>query len=161
MTKKQPLSYRFGIFRLDVLPAKLYRSGKEVYLTRRCFEILMLLVESHGRVVSKGEMLGRIWPDSDVSESNISYHIHALRQILGDSAKNSTMIVTIPGVGYKFIDRVEVVEDGPMGVDRREVTVVDPNPQLQARKVRKYRHWSIAAVIMMVFAIILLLIFNA
>jgi len=87
--------------------------------------------------------------------------MHVLRQILGDSAKNSTMIVTIPGVGYKFIDRVEVVEDGPMGVDRREVTVVDPNPQLQARKVRKYRHWSIAAVIMMVFAIILLLIFNA
>ncbi|MFZ4794787.1 MAG: winged helix-turn-helix domain-containing protein [Blastocatellia bacterium] len=99
MTKKQPLSYRFGIFRLDVLPAKLYRSGKEVYLTRRCFEILMLLVESHGRVVSKGEMLGRIWPDSDVSESNISYHMHALRQILGDSAKNSTMIAPFQALG--------------------------------------------------------------
>ena len=165
MTKKVLPCYRFGsqgIFRLDVATAKLYKNGKDIHLTRRCFEILMLLVESQGRVVSKGEMLGRVWADSDVGESNISYHIHALRRILGDSPKHSTMILTIPGVGYKFIDRVEVVEDGPMGVDCREGTGVDPNtPAPQARKVRKYRYWSIATVIMMVFAIILLLIFTA
>ena len=165
MTKKVLSYYRFGsqgIFRLDVATAKLYKNGKDIHLTRRCFEILMLLVESHGRVVSKGEMLGRVWADSDVGESNISYHIHALRRILGDSPKHSTMILTIPGVGYKFIDRVEVVEDGPMGVDcREEGTGVDPNTPAQARKVRKYRYWSIGAVIMMVFAIILLLIFTA
>jgi DNA-binding winged helix-turn-helix (wHTH) protein len=164
LTKKVLPCYRFGsqgIFRLDVATAKLYKNGKDIHLTRRCFEILMLLVESQGRVVSKGEMLGRVWADSDVGESNISYHIHALRRILGDSPKHSTMILTIPGVGYKFIDRVEVVEDSPMGVDCREGTGVDPNTQPQARKVRKYRYWSIAAVIMMVFAIILLLIFTA
>ena len=166
MTKRVLSCYRFGsqgIFSLDVATAKLYKNGKDIHLTRRCFEILMLLVESQGRVVSKGEMLGRVWADSDVGESNISYHIHALRRILGDSPKHSTMILTIPGVGYKFIDRVEVVEDGPMGVDRREEgTGVDPNtPAPQARKVRKYRYWSIGAVIMMVFAIILLLIFTS
>ncbi len=165
MTKRVLSCYKFGsqgIFSLDVATAKLYKNGKDIHLTRRCFEILMLLVESQGRVVSKGEMLGRVWADSDVGESNISYHIHALRRILGDSPKHSTMILTIPGVGYKFIDRVEVVEDGPMGVDRREEgTGVDLNTQPQARKVRKYRYWSIGAVIMMVFAIILLLIFTS
>lgn len=164
MTKRVLSCYRFGslgIFRLDVATAKLYKNGKDIQLTRRCFEILMLLLESHGRVVSKEEMLARVWADSDVGESNISYHIHALRRILGDSPKNSTMIVTIPGVGYKFIDQVEVVEDGPIGVDRREATVVDPNPRLQSIMAGKYRYWSIAAVIMMGIAIILLLIFTA
>lgn len=164
MIKKVLSCYRFGslgVFRLDVTTAKLYKNGKDIHLTRRCFEILMLLLESHGRVVSKEEMLVRVWADSDVGESNISYHIHALRRILGDSPKNSTMIVTIPGVGYKFIDQVEVVEDGPIGVDRREATVVDLNPRLQAIMAGKYRYWSIAAVIMMGIAIILLLIFTA
>jgi DNA-binding winged helix-turn-helix (wHTH) protein len=165
VTKKVLSCYRFGslgVFRLDVTTAKLYKNGKDIHLTRRCFEILMLLLESHGRVVSKEAMLARVWADSDVGESNISYHIHALRRILGDSPKNSTMIVTIPGVGYKFIDQVEVVEDGPIGVARHEEgTGLDPNPQPQARKVRKYRYWSIAAVIMMGIAIILLLIFSS
>ena len=165
MTKRVLSYYRFGsqgIFRLDVATAKLYKNGKDIHLTRRCFEILMLLVESHGRVVSKGEMLGRVWADSDVGESNISYHIHALRRILGDSPKHSTMILTIPGVGYKFIDRVEVVEDRPMGVDRREEgTGVDPNTPATGQKGQKIPYWSIATVIMMVFAIILLLIFTA
>lgn len=149
LIKRHTLSYRFGIFILDVQTAKLYKSGEEVSLTKRCFEILKLLLESHGRVVSKQEILDQIWSDSDVSEANISYHIHVLRRILGESPKNPTIIVTIPGVGYKFMDQVEVVEDG---VDRSEITIVDSNPQLP---VRNYWYWLIIAVIAMLATIIL------
>lgn len=76
--------FAFGPFLL--LPAKqlLMESGEPVQLGSRALEILTALVERAGDLVSKEELIERVWPDTVVEESNLKVHIAALRRVLGD-----------------------------------------------------------------------------
>ena len=99
--------WRFGSFELDRKHRRLSRDGVALTLTAKAFDVLMLLVERRGQLVTKEEMLRTLWPDSFVEEGNLSVYISVLRKRLGDSPEDHRFIVTVPGRGYQFVGGVE------------------------------------------------------
>lgn len=106
--------FAFGPFLL--LPAKqlLMQSGKPVQLGSRAFEILTALVERPGDLVSKEELIKRVWPDTVVEESNLKVHIASLRRVLEDRLDGSRYVVNVSGRGYRFVVAVSRSEPPPM-----------------------------------------------
>ena len=74
----------------------LEREGQPVALTPKAFDLLAALVEQPGRLVSKDELLRKVWPDTFVEESNLAYNVFALRKALGDTAEEGRFIETVP-----------------------------------------------------------------
>jgi DNA-binding winged helix-turn-helix (wHTH) protein/tetratricopeptide (TPR) repeat protein len=101
-------SYRFGPFLLDPDRRQLERSGARVALTSKVFDLLALLVQNAGRVLTKDELISSLWPDTIVEESNLTQNIAVLRKALGPPAGDSSSpyIETIARVGYLFTGEV-------------------------------------------------------
>lgn len=93
---------QFGPFVIDLRERVLRRDGQLVPLTPKAFDVLAALVEEPGRLVSKDDLLRKVWPDTFVEESNLAYHIFALRKALGDTAATPRYIETVPKRGYRF-----------------------------------------------------------
>ena len=94
--------YKFDIFRVDVAERRLLRDGKIIQLAPKAFDALVVLVESGGRVLERGEMIKRIWPDSDAGEANLAVMISSLRKLLGERPDGGLYIETVPKQGYRF-----------------------------------------------------------
>jgi len=101
--------YEFGPFRLDPQKRLLLRGSEPVPLTPKAIETLIVLVESRDRVVSKDHLMKTLRPDSFVEESNLSQNIFVLRKALGDSTQEKRYILTVPGQGYQFTERVREI----------------------------------------------------
>jgi len=101
--------YRFGEFTLDADQRVLLRDGKPLLLAPKIVETLLTLVQNSGRIVEKKDLMTRLWPDTFVEESNLTYTIVQLRKTLGDDARIPRYIETIPKRGYRFIVGVEEV----------------------------------------------------
>ncbi|MBC7929897.1 MAG: winged helix-turn-helix domain-containing protein [Rubrivivax sp.] len=101
--------YEFGPFRLDVSERFLLRDSEAVALTPKVFDTLLTLVERNGHVVSKDELMQRLWPDSFVEESSLSQNIFLLRRALGEATSSHQYIETIPKRGYRFVADVREV----------------------------------------------------
>ena len=95
--------YQAGDFTLDTPTRQLFNQEKAVSISSKAFDILECLVENHGRIVKKSELLETVWSDSFVEEANLPVHISALRRILGERRGESRFIKTVPGRGYSFI----------------------------------------------------------
>jgi DNA-binding winged helix-turn-helix (wHTH) protein/TolB-like protein len=110
--------YKFGEFELDPAQRLLLREGRIVQLTPKAVDLLLALVASGGRVVSKEDLLQRVWPDSFVEEANLSHNIYKLREALGDNADGEQYIETLPRRGYRFVTTVqEVGDDGDVIIE--------------------------------------------
>lgn len=96
------VSYSFEDYRVDVEHRMLYRQEKEVSLTPKQVETLIALIERRGEIISKEALMGRLWPDSAVEESNLIQNIYVLRKILGFSSDGRPMIETLRRRGYRF-----------------------------------------------------------
>jgi DNA-binding winged helix-turn-helix (wHTH) protein len=103
--------YDFGPFRVDPSQRVLLRSGTPVRLPPKTFEVLLALVESGGRVLTKEDLLSRVWPDSVVEEANLSHHVFALRKALSDDGQDARYIETVPKRGYRLAMQVQEVPD--------------------------------------------------
>lgn len=101
--------YQFGSFQLDVAERRLLREGELVPLRSKVFDTLCILVENHGHLVRKDELMQRIWPDSTVEENNLDHNISKLRRALGES-NGDRFIETVPRQGYRFIADVQQAE---------------------------------------------------
>ncbi len=99
---------QFGDFTLDVTERLLLRDGRPVPLTPKAFDVLAALAARPGRLVTKDELLKEVWPDSFVEESNLAYHVFALRRALGESAEGQKYVETVPKRGYRFVAQVSV-----------------------------------------------------
>ena len=98
----------FGPFRL--LPAQflLLENERLVPLGSRALEILIVLLERPYELVSKQELMARVWPNVFVEPANLTVHISALRRTLRDGRDGNRFIINIPGRGYSFVAPVEV-----------------------------------------------------
>jgi DNA-binding winged helix-turn-helix (wHTH) protein/lipopolysaccharide biosynthesis regulator YciM len=103
-----PSTYTFGCFRLDPARRRLFSEGECIALPERAFQLLFLLIQAAGDVVSKETLASKVWPDSTVSDANLSQHIYLLRQTLGERAKDRSYIMTVPGKGFRFAAPVGV-----------------------------------------------------
>lgn len=93
----------FGDFVLLPLPRLLYRRGEPIRLGSRKFDILRLLVERAGQVVSHRELISAAWRGLVVDYGNLRVQITGLRQALGDGEAGARYIANIPGQGYCFV----------------------------------------------------------
>lgn len=105
--------YEFESFHVDVRRRLLFHEGRPVRVTPKAFEILLGLVQSGGRVISKDELMTTIWPDCFVEEGNLAQNIFLLRRILGEQKNEHKFIITVPGVGYRFAPYVRRSSVGP------------------------------------------------
>src|SRR5215813_4448853 len=102
--------YEFGAFRIDMERYLLLRDEETIPLSPKVFETLLFLVQNRGRVAKKEEILRSVWPETFVEESNLAQNIFLLRKALGEERNEHRFIVTIPGVGYRFVAPVKEYE---------------------------------------------------
>jgi DNA-binding winged helix-turn-helix (wHTH) protein len=103
---KRPLSpdpICFGPFRLSITERVFEKEGVPVRLGSRALDILIALVERPGEVVTKKDLFARVWPDLVVDESNLRYHVSALRKALGERQSGTCYVTNVSGRGYCFV----------------------------------------------------------
>lgn len=100
MVRRSTYLYEFGPFRLDTAERLLSRDGEVVPLSPKAFDLLLAMVEHHGRLIKKDELMRLVWPDTFVEEANLSYTIALIRKALGDGG--GQFIATVPKHGYRF-----------------------------------------------------------
>src|SRR5215469_14061351 len=98
----------FGPFRLLPTQFLLLEGDKAVPLGSRALEILTVLLERPGELVSKQELMAQVWPNVFVEPSNLTVHMSALRRTLRDGRDGNRFIINIPGRGYSFVASVAV-----------------------------------------------------
>lgn len=133
---KQSQSYEFGPFRLDAQERLLQRDGVTIALTPKAFDLLLALVERHGRLVEKEELFQVVWPDTMVEESNLSSNIALIRKALNDGENGLKFIETVPKRGYRFVAEVREIKPA---LAEEELPSSPPMPALPpALRVRRF-----------------------
>ncbi len=100
--------FSFGPFCLLPTQFLLQEGDKPVPLGSRALEILITLLERRGELVSKQDLMARVWPNVFVEPANLTVHMSALRRALRDGRNGNRFIVNIPGRGYCFVASVDV-----------------------------------------------------
>ncbi len=112
--------YEFGPFVLDTVQHLLLKGQEPVALTPKTYDALLVLVRNGGRMLSKEELMGALWPDSFVEESNLTQQVSMIRKALGESPGDGLYIVTVPGRGYRFAAPVRArAEEKMRGISDR------------------------------------------
>ena len=93
--------YEFGPYSLDPTQMLLRRAGSVVPLQPRALEMLLALLRQRGEVVSKQELMERVWPDSFVEEGNLTQNIFLLRRELGKTRKGKSTSKRFPSAGIE------------------------------------------------------------
>ena len=103
---------RFGVYEVDLRAGEVLKNGSRIKLQEKPFQVLALLLERPGEVITREQLRQRLWPDVNVDfEHSLSTAIKKLRDALDDSADTPRFIETRPGRGYRFIYPVETKEE--------------------------------------------------
>jgi Tol biopolymer transport system component/DNA-binding winged helix-turn-helix (wHTH) protein len=99
---------RFGSYEVDLPAGELKKCGVKLKLSGQPFQVLALLLEQPGTIVTREELQKRLWPDTFVDvDHNLNTAINKIREVLGDSAENPRFVETLPRRGYRFVAQVE------------------------------------------------------
>lgn len=140
-------SVRFRDFEVLLDSGELYKSGHRVRLSGQPMQVLTLLLERPGQMVSRDEIQKSLWPDTFVDvDHSLNAIVNRIREVLGDSAENPTFVETLPRRGYRFIAPVEHVP--PLS----STAPVDLLSQSPARP-RSLGLWSITLVAVLIIEI--------
>src|SRR5262249_41590420 len=101
----------FGVFEVDLRAGELRKSGLKVRLRGQAFQVLAMLLERPGEVVTREELQQRLWPEGTFVDFDhgLNTAINKIREVLGDSAENPRFVETLARRGYRFIAPVEEV----------------------------------------------------
>jgi DNA-binding winged helix-turn-helix (wHTH) protein len=105
------VKYAFGSVSVDVDARSISGAEGSVHLTRKAFDLLLLLLECRSKAVSKDDIYARLWPDTFVAESSLQTLVHEIRQAI-DQGGSPSWIRTVHGIGYSFAGEV-LVSDLP------------------------------------------------
>lgn len=124
--------FRFGLFEADLNTSELRKNGLKIKLQEQPFQILALLLEHRGELVTREELRKELWPADTFVDFDVGLNvaIKKLRDAIGDSAENSRFVETIPRHGYRFIFRVE------------EVASVAGESRLSGKPLRRKAIWA-------------------
>ncbi len=132
--------YRFGPFVLDAAKRVLFHYDKPVAVPPKDLDVLAVLVENHGQLIEKADLLDRVWPGIFIEEGNLARHVSAIRNLLTGGTDGKVYIETVPKRGYRFVMPVEVVATGIEFQNRSATTpasmagVEATPPEVQAEK---------------------------
>jgi DNA-binding winged helix-turn-helix (wHTH) protein len=105
---------RFGPFEVNLQSRLLRKHGMRMRLEEKPFQILEMLLERAGDVVTRQTLSERLWPDTHVGyEHGLNTAVNKLRVLLGDSAQSPKFVETLPRIGYRFIAPVNTLEKNP------------------------------------------------
>jgi TolB-like protein/DNA-binding winged helix-turn-helix (wHTH) protein/Flp pilus assembly protein TadD len=122
--KHPPRRLRFGVFEADIRTGELTKLGKRVRLQEQPFQLLAILLDKPGQLVTREELRDRLWPQTIIDfDHGLNKAISKIREALGDSAENPRFIETIARRGYTFLADVSAVDDEAGSVnDEQSVT---------------------------------------
>ncbi|HKN70898.1 MAG TPA: protein kinase [Terriglobales bacterium] len=146
MAISAPNRARFGDFELDLKAGEVRKGTGRILLQEQPFQILLMLVEHRGEVVTRDEIKKRLWPNDTVVEFDHSIHtaIKKLRQALGDAAESPKYVETVARRGYRLLVPVEWIEASPADPQLAVSTARSPGVEsatsyLIGKKVSHYR----------------------
>ncbi len=145
MAEVQPQAQhiRFGVFEADLRTGELRKNGVKLKFSGQPFQVLALLLERPGEVVTREELQKRLWPDTFVDvERNLNTAINKIREVLGDSAESPRFVETLPRRGYRFIGALEP-----------SVQLQAPVEPVRAQKPRR-KWWRIAAGVLAILVLV-------
>lgn len=123
-------SFEFDEFCLKTKEKILLRGGKPVSLTPKALLLLFILVENHGQIVEKEDLMRAVWANSFVEDSNLTFTVSLLRKALSDNKKTSRYIETVPKRGYRFIgDVTKNFETDTLEIDDLKTTEKSSAPK--------------------------------
>ncbi|MBL8187496.1 MAG: winged helix-turn-helix domain-containing protein [Acidobacteria bacterium] len=146
--------YEFGPFRLTPADRLLLRDGQPVPLAPKLFDILVVLVERRGHLLSKDELMRAVWPDAFVEEGNLTRNVSTLRKALGEGENEQHYIETVPKHGYRFVAEVREFGNGDTELEVRQrvkasvVIEEETNGQIEteiepaALQIRQSKRWT-------------------
>jgi Tol biopolymer transport system component/DNA-binding winged helix-turn-helix (wHTH) protein len=121
---------RFDSFQVDLSSNELFRSGVRVPIQEQPLQVLRLLLEAEGKVVTREQLRGALWPDDTFVdfEHGVNTAVKKLRQALEDSAERPKFVETLPKIGYRFIAPVEWIADESRRNPQPRVVSIGPGP---------------------------------
>ncbi|MGH9556755.1 MAG: FlgO family outer membrane protein [Terriglobales bacterium] len=154
---------RFGVFELDVRAGELCKQGHRIRLQEQPCQILAMLLERPGEVVTREELHQKLWPSDTLFvdfDHGLNNAINRLREALGDPADNPRFIETLPRRGYRFLANVQEVE-APAHPRLTPVPPSEPSPSIPSTEPEPRRleswTWRAGLVLMGILAIFFLL----
>jgi Tol biopolymer transport system component/DNA-binding winged helix-turn-helix (wHTH) protein len=153
-------SFRFSVFEVQTASQELRKRGLRLKLAGQPFQILTILLDKNGEVVTRDELRRAIWPEETWGDHDqrLNKAMNKVREVLGDSADTPRYIETIPKVGYRFLLPVEVheiVADPPIPPT---AIPVPPPPPTSLVPVPRRDRWAWAALGLIVLAAVALLL---
>jgi Tol biopolymer transport system component/DNA-binding winged helix-turn-helix (wHTH) protein len=140
---------RFGVFEVDLRSGELRKAGVKLKISGQPFQVLAILLENRGEIVTREDLQKRLWPDTFVDgDHNLNTAINKIREVLGDSAENPRFVETLPRRGYRFIAPVE---------GTRSAMPPDPVSTPRVPAVRSVR-WGVLRTGVLIGAIVLIAI---
>ncbi len=138
--------YEFEDFRLDAAHLMLYKQAKTIALKPKVVETLVALVERHGEVVSKDELMNRLWAGSFVEDANLTQNIYLLRKRLGNCADGQPFIETFARRGYRFNGKIKSSAEPALllATHTRTHTVIEEET-IEPKANHRRRNWLILA----------------
>ncbi len=150
--------YEFDDFGLDAQTRVLRRRGTAVPVTPKAFDVLLLLIQNAGRIVTKDELMKAVWPDSFVEESNLTQTIFMVRKALDETA-DRRYILTVQGQGYRFLVPVTEADRNRPEIEVPEAVpdaISVPETQSDSHE-RSARHWRATVIASVAGALVLIL----
>jgi len=121
--------YRFAQFELDLARAELRAGGEPCPLEPQVFALLALLVENRERLVSRDELIEKVWDGRIVTDAAVASRVKSARQALGDDGRAQRFIRTVHRRGFRFVAEVKSSRDASAPAAGAEAGQVDPEPQ--------------------------------
>ena len=137
------IGHRLNFDRFEIDPANrmFLRDGEAVPMTGKVFDLLLALAENPGRLLTKDELIERIWPGAFVEEGNLARNVSTLRKALQDELRPHRFIVTVPTQGYRFVADVSNFNGDEKARSVHEAAF-DPAPAAHGQYSRKWL-WAI------------------
>jgi predicted ATPase/DNA-binding winged helix-turn-helix (wHTH) protein len=125
----------FGSFCLRPTAHLLLEADTPVHIGARALDVLIILVERAGELVTKEELFARVWPDVTVDEGNLRTQVGLVRKVLRDGQAGARYVMTVPGRGYRFVAALSATEAAPDPVELR-TSPIEPASDLPVRLTR-------------------------
>jgi DNA-binding winged helix-turn-helix (wHTH) protein/tetratricopeptide (TPR) repeat protein len=141
--------FEFGSFRLEGRERRLRKGAASIALQPKVFDMLLLLVENAGHVLTKDDLMASLWGDTAVEEGNLAKNVWLIRRALGEAEGENRYIETVPKAGYRFVAPVRTISD-PLPAELPAATTDSAPgparaPEPARARPRRRRGWLAAA----------------
>jgi TolB-like protein/DNA-binding winged helix-turn-helix (wHTH) protein len=150
----------FGEFELDRERRLLLKRGEAVNLNPKTFDLLLALVENHGQMLTKNDLLDKVWENQFVEENNLTVHVAALRKALGETKNDHRFIVTVPGKGYRFVAELNEPTNGEIVVESRKIERIIVDEEVVENRSKELREGTSSRKRILALSVIAVLILS-